>query len=305
MQATSERALAGNTDVKISEKTEPAPETVSGNNTRQPGKTTPQEQVEKGLAGEDLVKSTHKKSEEASPLLSDHEPGDTVPKTVEHNTVSPPAEDSILTSSNDAETQTKADEKAENNKDVASREPSSRNILPDTSGNDKDGAIKTVPGAGAPIQPSEQPSDTHSVVPADPEQPPLTPKKTRLTASNKEHAAKAEIKSPALRSSESNGRPQGKTERRSLKVEGGLAKDITKNTPDKKSKESGTPPAEHGPDDIKNTAHHTVSKGDTLWKISEQYTGSGFNYPDVAQKNKIADPDLIYPNQQVKLPAKK
>ncbi|WP_339133020.1 MAG: LysM peptidoglycan-binding domain-containing protein [Candidatus Electrothrix sp. GW3-4] len=51
--------------------------------------------------------------------------------------------------------------------------------------------------------------------------------------------------------------------------------------------------------------YHTVSKGDTLWKISEQYTGSGFNYPDVAKKNKIANPDLIYPHQQVKLPAKK
>ncbi|RWX52156.1 Chemotaxis signal transduction protein [Candidatus Electrothrix marina] len=52
-------------------------------------------------------------------------------------------------------------------------------------------------------------------------------------------------------------------------------------------------------------AHHTVSKGDTLWEISEQYTGSGFNYPDVAKKNKITNPDLIYPDQQVLLPAKK
>jgi chemotaxis signal transduction protein/nucleoid-associated protein YgaU len=50
---------------------------------------------------------------------------------------------------------------------------------------------------------------------------------------------------------------------------------------------------------------HTVSKGDTLWDISEQYTGSGFNYPDVARKNKIANPDLIYPDQQVTLPVKK
>jgi len=53
------------------------------------------------------------------------------------------------------------------------------------------------------------------------------------------------------------------------------------------------------------STHHTVSKGDTLWEISEQYTGSGFNYPDVAKKNKITNPDLIYPNQQVALPAKK
>ncbi|MCI5139843.1 MAG: LysM peptidoglycan-binding domain-containing protein, partial [Candidatus Electrothrix sp. AR1] len=50
---------------------------------------------------------------------------------------------------------------------------------------------------------------------------------------------------------------------------------------------------------------HTVSKGDTLWEISKQYTGSGFNYPDVAKKNKIDNPDMIYPNQQVILPADK
>ncbi|RWX46376.1 Chemotaxis signal transduction protein [Candidatus Electrothrix aarhusensis] len=50
---------------------------------------------------------------------------------------------------------------------------------------------------------------------------------------------------------------------------------------------------------------HTVNKGDTLWNISEQYTGSGFNYLDVAKKNKIANPDLIYPAQQVTLPAQK
>jgi hypothetical protein len=47
---------------------------------------------------------------------------------------------------------------------------------------------------------------------------------------------------------------------------------------------------------------HTVNKGDTLWGISEQYTGSGFNYLDVAKKNRIINPDLIYPDQQVMLP---
>ncbi|MCI5158509.1 MAG: LysM peptidoglycan-binding domain-containing protein [Candidatus Electrothrix sp. AUS1_2] len=56
---------------------------------------------------------------------------------------------------------------------------------------------------------------------------------------------------------------------------------------------------------VTELTHHTVSKGETLWKISEQYTGSGFNYPDVAKKNKISNPDLIYPDQQVELPAKK
>jgi chemotaxis signal transduction protein/LysM repeat protein len=56
-----------------------------------------------------------------------------------------------------------------------------------------------------------------------------------------------------------------------------------------------TPPADVPPlkDDMLNRSHHTVNKGDTLWKISERYTGSGFNYHDVARVNKISDPDLI------------
>ncbi|MCI5121891.1 MAG: LysM domain-containing protein [Candidatus Electrothrix sp. AUS4] len=62
------------------------------------------------------------------------------------------------------------------------------------------------------------------------------------------------------------------------------------------------PPEEEG---ATTQGHHTVSKGETLWGISEQYTGSGFNFPDVAKKNKISNPDLIYPNQEVELPAKK
>ena len=46
---------------------------------------------------------------------------------------------------------------------------------------------------------------------------------------------------------------------------------------------------------------YKVKKGDTLWGISERYTGSGFNYPDMAKDNEIDNPDLIYPKQKIRV----
>jgi len=46
---------------------------------------------------------------------------------------------------------------------------------------------------------------------------------------------------------------------------------------------------------------YVVVKGDTLWSISERFTGSSFNYPRIAGENRIADPDLIFPGQRIKL----
>ena len=77
-------------------------------------------------------------------------------------------------------------------------------------------------------------------------------------------------------------------------------------TPADQKKSSEMSPVKMSPaNGTSDRTRHTVNKGDTLWKISEQYTGSGFNYLDVAKKNKIANPDMIYPNQQVTLPAEK
>ncbi len=44
---------------------------------------------------------------------------------------------------------------------------------------------------------------------------------------------------------------------------------------------------------------HKVITGDTLWGISEYYTGSGFNYPEIAEENKIKNPHLIFPRQKI------
>lgn len=46
---------------------------------------------------------------------------------------------------------------------------------------------------------------------------------------------------------------------------------------------------------------YVVVKGDTLWSISQRFTGSSFNYPRIAGENKIADPDLIFLGQRISL----
>ena len=46
---------------------------------------------------------------------------------------------------------------------------------------------------------------------------------------------------------------------------------------------------------------YVVVQGDTLWGISERFTGDPFNYPRIAGENRIANPDLIFPDQRIKL----
>jgi LysM repeat protein len=48
-------------------------------------------------------------------------------------------------------------------------------------------------------------------------------------------------------------------------------------------------------------AIHKVEKGDTLWNISKRYTGTGFNYLQVAKENEITNPDLIFIKQKVRV----
>ena len=47
--------------------------------------------------------------------------------------------------------------------------------------------------------------------------------------------------------------------------------------------------------------YYIVVKGDTLWDIAFRFTGNPRNYPRIAGENKIADPDLIFPGQRIKL----
>ena len=49
---------------------------------------------------------------------------------------------------------------------------------------------------------------------------------------------------------------------------------------------------------------YTVKSGDCLWKIAKQFYGDGSQYTKIynANKDKISDPNLIYPGQVLKIP---
>ena len=47
----------------------------------------------------------------------------------------------------------------------------------------------------------------------------------------------------------------------------------------------------------------TVKKGDTLWGICKTHLGNGSLYPQVAKENGIANPNLIYAGQKIRLSA--
>lgn len=47
---------------------------------------------------------------------------------------------------------------------------------------------------------------------------------------------------------------------------------------------------------------HTVVAGETLWSIAEKEIGSGYNAPDIAKANNIADPNQIEVGTQLTIP---
>jgi nucleoid-associated protein YgaU len=50
-------------------------------------------------------------------------------------------------------------------------------------------------------------------------------------------------------------------------------------------------------------ARHFVRPGETLWAIAAQQYGYPTVYQDIAGANRIGDPDLIFPGQELVLPA--
>jgi nucleoid-associated protein YgaU len=48
---------------------------------------------------------------------------------------------------------------------------------------------------------------------------------------------------------------------------------------------------------------HTVSAGETLWKISEAYYQSGYNWVDIAEANELSSPGLIETGQVLSIPS--
>ena len=55
----------------------------------------------------------------------------------------------------------------------------------------------------------------------------------------------------------------------------------------------------------KSNGTHIVQPGDTLWAIAKKYYGNGNQYPRIvnANKDKIKNPNLIFPGQQLVIPA--
>lgn len=49
-------------------------------------------------------------------------------------------------------------------------------------------------------------------------------------------------------------------------------------------------------------ATHTVMAGESLWKISEQYFQSGYNWVDVASANKLSNADTLEAGQKLTIP---
>lgn len=52
------------------------------------------------------------------------------------------------------------------------------------------------------------------------------------------------------------------------------------------------------------TKTYTIKKGDTLWAIAKKYYGNGSQYTKIynANKDKISNPNKIYPGQVIKIP---
>ncbi len=49
-------------------------------------------------------------------------------------------------------------------------------------------------------------------------------------------------------------------------------------------------------------ATHKVTKGETLWSISEKYYGSGYFWSNIAEENNIKNPDEIEEEQTLRIP---
>lgn len=49
-------------------------------------------------------------------------------------------------------------------------------------------------------------------------------------------------------------------------------------------------------------AKHKVEKGESLWKISEKYFGSGYNWVDLARENNLTNPSFLTIGQELSIP---
>ncbi|MES9963829.1 MAG: peptidoglycan-binding protein LysM [Candidatus Sedimenticola sp. 20ELBAFRAG] len=62
----------------------------------------------------------------------------------------------------------------------------------------------------------------------------------------------------------------------------------------------------NAPEPTADVEYYTIEKGDSLWKIAGRFYGTGSDYVRLFEANRevIKDPDLIYPGQKIRVPAK-
>ena len=60
------------------------------------------------------------------------------------------------------------------------------------------------------------------------------------------------------------------------------------------------------PEPAPSVQYYTIVKGDTLSGIAKRFYGNAMDYPKIFEANRevIEDPDLIYPGQKIRIPAR-
>jgi chemotaxis signal transduction protein/nucleoid-associated protein YgaU len=151
---------------------------------------------------------------------------------------------------------------------------------------EKPAVEKTAPGAEpvkteqAPVQPTQSVQSGQSV-----------------QANEKDETETARV---AQAKPEAKARTKTKTGAKQILVLSPLVDEKTgaKHSADK----SGAPLELDIPADMPaETEVYVAQQGDTLWSISERFTGNPYNYPRIAGENRIANPDLIFPGQRIRL----
>ncbi len=76
---------------------------------------------------------------------------------------------------------------------------------------------------------------------------------------------------------------------------------LTVERPGRASAETPGPTPREMPVKSAEEIRHIVVRGDTLWDIAAHYLGDPFQYPELARLSRIRDPDLIYPNDVIRI----
>ena len=59
---------------------------------------------------------------------------------------------------------------------------------------------------------------------------------------------------------------------------------------------------EENPQNENLPAKYTVQKGDSLWKISMKFYGSGYNWVDISKENKIRNSEILFVGKELTIP---